>query len=55
MEAGRVGELEAGEVVAQAFWFAWEASDYAALERFATAGVVLVPDGRRVTSGRGYW
>ncbi len=38
-------DLEAGAIVDQAFWFAWEASDYAALERFASAGVVLVPDG----------
>jgi DNA-binding CsgD family transcriptional regulator len=40
-------ELEAGAVVATAFWFAWEASDYAALESFASAGVTLVPAGTR--------
>ena len=38
-------DLEAGVVVAQAFWFAYEASDYAAQERFASAGVTLVPAG----------
>jgi DNA-binding CsgD family transcriptional regulator len=42
---GHGRELEAGAVVAHAFWFAWEASDYAALERFASAGVTLVPAG----------
>jgi DNA-binding CsgD family transcriptional regulator/tetratricopeptide (TPR) repeat protein len=36
-------ELEAGAIVAQSFWFAWEAADYEALERFGSAGVALVP------------
>ena len=39
---------EAGAVAAHAFWFAWEASDYEALESFAAAGARLVPHG---TSG----
>ncbi len=42
---GHGRELEAGVIVAQAFWFAWEASDYAALERFGSAGITLVPAG----------